>query len=102
MLQTCYKLTTSQNSYGDYTSTSETAIDCHFRYINQQIFDSNNQVIQSDAMLWTDIDSGIALKSIIKYEGEHYIVEKVTKARRLRETEVQFLKFELKRYGVIS
>lgn len=102
MLHTCYKVTTSRNSYGDYTASGQTAIDCHFRYINQQISDSNNQVIQSDAMLWVEPDSGIDRKTIIKFEGEHFIVEKVTKARRLRETDVQFLKCDLKKYGVIS
>ena len=38
----------------------------------------------------------------IKFEGEHFRVERVIKARRLRDTDVQFIKVFLLKYGTIS
>lgn len=102
MLHTAYKQTSTRNAYGDFESTSETAIPCHFRYITEQATASNNEQIQSDAMAWFEPDSGIARKDIIKFDNEFFRVERVTKARRLRDTTVQFLKVELLKYGVIS
>lgn len=102
MLHTAYKVTTTRNAYGDYAASGETALICHFRYINDIQTGDNNEVIQSDAMAWFEPDSGIAYKDIIKFDGEHYMVERVTEARKLRSPEVQFIKCELTRYGVIS
>jgi hypothetical protein len=52
--------------------------------------------------MWFEPDSGVDKKDIIKFEGLHYQVEKVSQARRLRNPEVQFIKTELRRYGTIS
>lgn len=101
MLHIAHKVTTTRNAYGDYLSSAETALKCHFRYITQQIIDGN-ETIQCDAMAWFEPDSGIDRNSIIKFEGEHFKVERVIQARRLRSPEVQFIKVELFKYGVIS
>lgn len=102
MLHTAYKVTTTRNAYGDFLPSGETALKCHFRYITQQISTDANETIQCDAMAWFEPDSGINRKDIIKFEGEHFRVEKVIKARRLRQASVQFIKVELLKYGVIS
>lgn len=101
MIQTAYKVAKTRNEYGDYTATSETALACHFRYITEQVTENNEQ-INSDAMAWFEPDSGVDRKDIIKFEGEYFRVERVIKARRLREPGVQFIKVELLKYGVIS
>jgi len=101
MLHTAHKVTTTRNAYGDYIFGAETALVCHFRYITEQVF-ADNQTIQSDAMAWFEADSGIDRKSIIKFNGEHFIVERVTRARRLRNTDIQFIKVEMRKYGVVS
>ena len=74
---------------------------CHFRYQTQQVSGSPEQV-QSDALAWFEPDSGVDRKDIIKFEGEHFRVERVVKARRLRSPDVQFIKVELLRYGLVS
>ena len=102
MLHTAYKVTTTRNAYGDFLPSGETALKCHFRYITEQVTSNNNEQIQSDAMAWFEPDSGINRKDIIKFEGEHFRVERITKARRLRNTPVLFLKVDLLKYGVIS
>ena len=99
---TAYKVTTSRDAYGSFTASGETALKCHFRYITEQVTSSNNETIQSDAMAWFEPDSGVDRKDIIKFDGEHFRVERVIKARRLRDPNVQFIKVELLKYGVIS
>lgn len=101
MLHTAYKVTTTRNAYGDYVASGTTTLRCHFRYITAlQI--QNNEVVQSDAMAWFEADSGIVKGDIVTIDDEHFKVEKVIHARRLRSTAVQFIKTELVRYGRIS
>ncbi len=102
MLHTAYKLTTSRNAYGDFIRSAETALKCHFRYITEQVTATNNETIQSDAMAWFEPDSGVERKDIIKFDDEYFRVERVTKARRLRNPRVLFIKCDLLKYGVIS
>lgn len=102
MLHTAYKVTTTRNGYGDFIPSGTTSLPCHFRVVNDIITTSNNEQIQSDAMAWFESDSGVDIQDIIKFEGEHYRVERVTKARRLRDPTVLFLKCDLLKYGAIS
>ena len=102
MLHTAYKVTTTRNAYGDFTATGSTALPCHFRYITEQLTGINNESINSDAMAWFEPDSGVVKEDILMIDDEHFRVEKVTKARRLRDPAVQFIKVELLKYGVIS
>lgn len=102
LLHTAYKLTTTRNAYGDYVATSTTTLSCHFRYINEFFTTTNNEQIQSDAMAWFEPDAGVSEGTIIRFENEHYRVERLIKARRLRDTDVQFLKCFLLKYGTIS
>lgn len=108
MRHTAYKVTTTRNAYGDYIAAGETALICHFRYITIQAGGSSgrnirgNESVDADAMAWFEPDSGIEREDLIKFEGEHFRVEKVIKARRLRDPDVQFIKCELLKYGQIS
>lgn len=101
MLHVAYKVTQSRNKYGDYTSSGETALPCHFREITMRV-DGNAEVTESDAMAWFEPDSGVVKNDILKFYGEHYKVERVTKARKLRDPTVQFIKVDLTKYGTIS
>lgn len=102
MNHTAYKVTKTRNAYGDYIASGETSLKCHVRIITNVNNSTNNEAIESDAMMWFEPDSGVVKEDIIKFEGEHYRVERVTKARRLRSPQVLFLKCELFKYGVIS
>lgn len=101
-LHTVYKLSTTRNKYGDYIGSSETALTCHFREINELQHTGTSDMIQSDAMGWFEPDSGIERGDIIKFEGTHYKVERLTKARKLRNPNVQFIKVDFMKYGQIS
>lgn len=102
MLQTAYILGQTRNKYGDYTDTTETAVTCKFRVINTLQHNGIADSIESDAMAWFEPDSGVVRGTIIKYDGTHYKVERLTEARRLHSTSVQFIKTELIKYGPIS
>lgn len=102
MLHTAYLVTMSRNGYMDLTASGETPFACHFRYITNIDTTPNNEQIQSDALLWCEPDIAIAKGSVVKFEGEHFMVERLTKARRLRNPQVLFIKCELLKYGVIS
>lgn len=101
MVHTAYKITTTTNDYGDRIAGAQVAIKCHFRHITQHVYE-NNETVQCDAMAWFEPDSGIVRNTLIKFEGEHFRVEKVIKARRLHNPNVVFIKTELLKYGTIS
>ena len=97
MLHTAYKLTKTRNKYGDYEGSSQTPLVCHFREITSLI-DGLADTIQSDAMAWFEPDSGIVKGDVISFEDVLYKVERLTKARKLRSTNVEFIKTDLMRY----
>ena len=102
MLHTVYKVTKTRNAYGDYTASGETALKAHVRIINDLQTTSMNEQINSDALMWFEPDSGVVKGDILKFDGTHYRVERLTEARRLRNPTVQFIKCELLKYGMIS
>lgn len=103
MPYTAYKVTSSRNAYGDLVASGETAIKCNWRKINRQVVGNNNETYQSDAMGWFEQDSGVQKGDIIKFDGEHYRVEKRVEAtKRLRGGITEFIKTEMSLYGVIS
>lgn len=101
MLLTAYKVTSSRNKYGDFTASADVSLACHFREITAQV-DGNAEKTQSDAMGWFEADSGVVKNDIIKFQGTYYKAERVTKARKLRDPTVQFIKVEFIKYGQIS
>lgn len=102
MLHTAYKVTTTRNAYGDYVASGTTPLPCHWRSITMVSTNSSNEQIDSDAMAWFEPDSGVVKGDLIKFEGEHYRVERLTEARRLRDPKVVFIKCEMLKYGAIS
>ena len=102
MNHTAYKVAYTRNAYGDFVAGSQMAIPCHFRYIASSVTSTISESIQSDAMAWFEPDSGIKEQDIVIIEDEGFRVERVTKARRLRNTTVLFLKCDLLKYGIIS
>ena len=102
MLHVAYKVNYTRNAYGDYVASGSTALACHFRDITEQGTSGSDETIQSDAMAWFEPDSGIQRADILQIDDEHFRVERVIKARRLRDPNVQFNKVELLKYGVIS
>lgn len=99
MMHTATKLIQTRNEYGDFVGDETETLPCHFRYITAQVTGDSNEVVQSDAMAWFEPDSGVQRKDVITFDGEKFRVERVIKARRLRDPQVLFLKVELLKYG---
>ena len=95
MLHTAHKVIQTRNVYGDYTATGSITLKCHVRIITDIVTTSNNESYQSN-------DSGVVKEDIIEFNGQHYRVEQMVEARKLRNPSVQFLKCTMQIYGVIS
>jgi len=102
MRETAIKITRSLNGYGDFTEISRANLPCHFRNITSQVAGGGDETVESDALAWFEAGSGVVRNDILIIDGEGWRVERLTKARRLRDNSVQFIKTELLRYGVIS
>jgi len=102
MRHTAYKVTTSRGAYGDYVAGAKTALPCHFRYITTLDTNGFNERYTCEALAWFEADSNVVKGDVLVIDDDGFIVDKVIKARRLRSTEVQFLKVELMKYGIIS
>jgi hypothetical protein len=102
MRNIAYKKTITRNVYGDFVIGASTALPCHFRYITAVESTLGSEAVRSDAMAWFEADSGIVKNDILEIDDEGWRVERVTKARRLRDTTVLFLKVDLLRHGMIS
>lgn len=96
LVQTCYLVTETRNEYGDYVQGITTELACRFRYIDTVRRESNKEVNDSDAMLWLTASAPIVNGSVILYDSAYYQIERINKARRLGEDEVQFLKCDLR------
>ena len=96
LIQTCELVAPTRNEYGDYISSSNTELACRFREINTVRRGSHEEYRDSDGMFWFKADSGVQKGNIILFEGTHYQVERITKARKLDDAEVHFIKAEVK------
>ena len=96
LVQTCYIVTTTRNTYGDYVLSSTTQEACRFRYITTTRRESHNEVDDSDAMIWLIPSTVARVRSIIKFEDVYYQVERINKARKLGSDTVEFVKCDLK------
>lgn len=53
-------------------------------------------------MAWFEPDSGVVKDSIVKINDVYYKARRIVLARKLRSTQVQFIKVYLNKYGLIS
>ncbi len=103
--QVMTKISVHRNVYGDITADggSSTQVGCRFRVITNTTNSSSHEEVHSEeAMAWFAPNSGIVRGDILLYEGQTWKVQKVNEARRLGETDIQFLKCWLQAYGLVS
>jgi hypothetical protein len=96
LVQTCDLVTIIKDEYGDYTESTTTSLPCRFREISTVRRSSHAELRDADAMVWFTANSGVSVADVIKFDGIHYQIERLTKARRLGESEVQFIKCDVK------
>lgn len=96
LVQSCYIITMGRNEYSDLIEVSRVLEACRFREITTVRRGTYQELIDSDAIIHL-IPASTAVKGgIILFDGVYYQVERITKARRLGETTVQFVKCEVK------
>lgn len=96
LVQQCILVDTVRNEYSDYIEDEGTTLPCRFREISSIRRTTYAEMSDTDAMLWLKANAPVIVGSIIKFEDVFYQIERLNKARRLGETNVQFLKCELK------
>lgn len=95
-VQTCYIITMVRNEYGDYVKSSSVEEGCRFREISVLRRVSHGDVSDSDALIHLALDSSVTKDKFILFDGVYYQIERIVNARILGESEVQFIKCELK------
>lgn len=96
LVQTCKLVSPSRDEYGDYIDGEGTELACRFREINTIQRGTHRETNDSDAMIWFAAGAAVQKGNIILFEGVNYQIERINKARRLGETDVQFIKCDLK------
>lgn len=96
LVQTCYIVTPSRNKYGDFTVSTRVLENCRFREITTLRRVPQQEVNDTDAQLWLAPDTTATREKLVLFDGIYYQIERINKARRLGETEVQFVKCDLK------
>lgn len=95
----------TRNAANDKVYQSYEVVKCHFREINRYeagVATNNREETRSDAFAWFAADEPCDEGSIYKIEGQYYRAIRVTKARRLGESDIQFIKAELEKFEAIS
>lgn len=96
LVQTCKLVSPTRDEYGDYIDGVGTELACRFREITTVRRTTHREENDADAMIWFAADAPVAIGNIILFEGVNYQLERLTKARRLGESDVQFIKCDLK------
>lgn len=95
-VDTCTIIPYVRDEYGSFVDNGNgTTANCRFRDITDVRRESHGEVSDADAMLWLSPDEDVSRGTIILFDNTYYQIQEITKAKRLGETEVLFLKCEL-------
>lgn len=102
LVQECELITITKNRWGDFVESSSGSLDCRFREITLAERSVHGEVLDADAQIWLEPASGVAVGNVIRFDGVDYEIDRINKARRLGESEVQFIKCDLKIVNTIA
>lgn len=94
-VDSCELIQTARNDFGDEIQGVTQTLPCRWRDITQVRRGQHMDTSDANALVHLPSTAPVARGSILKYRGEYYQVEQITLARRLGETEVQFIKCEM-------
>lgn len=100
LLQECQVVTVSRNAYGDYVETGSVTEPCRFRQIPTVKRTTNAELNDNDGIFWLAPTTAAQEGSILKYDGIYYQVDRLTRARKLHDTIVRFIKAEVKVFDI--
>lgn len=96
LVQSCELISPTRDEYGDYIDGAHTTLPCRFRDIGTIQRGTHREVNDADSMIWFKADAPVNVGNIILFEGVTYQIERINRARRLGESDVQFIKCDLK------
>lgn len=96
LVQTCEIVTTIRSEWGDYVLQDTIEEPCRFRVITTTRRETHRETDDSDAMIWLASDSSVDIRSIVKFDGIYYQIERINKARKLGGNTIEFIKCDLK------
>lgn len=95
LVDECELIGTTRDDFGqEITGTTQT-LACRWRDMTRTNRGSNTDVNDADSLVHFKASAPVKRGSILLFDGDHYQVDKITKAKRLGETEKQFLKCEV-------
>jgi hypothetical protein len=102
LTQTCTIIETSLNRFGDYVEQDGAQYRCRFRDITDISELPNNETTGSQAILWLDANAPVQRGTIVKIENEYFRIDRITKARKLTSSNVEFIKCLVEYHGGIA
>jgi hypothetical protein len=102
MVQTCELVEMSVDKFGDLVAQSISNEPCKFRFINSLTAADHRESIQSDAMVWFKPTAAVEEGKVFRIDGEFYRITRLTKARRLANSTVLFLKGLCEKYHSVD
>jgi len=89
-------MTEVRDKYGDYQEKTRTAVSCRFRDIDTLRRESHAEIRDADAMIWFAPDEDVNNSDIFWFENVYYQVERITRAKKLGSSIVEFIKCDMK------
>lgn len=99
---TAYKVEYTHNNFGEKVESSSAERKIWFREITNIDRQNKMEVATSDAMFRDTGDSGWAENDILKVDTQYYRITKITYAKKLGSTKVEFVKGLLQKQEPIS
>jgi hypothetical protein len=99
-VDSCELIQTSTNDFGDQIEGVTQTLPCRWRDIT--LVRRGNHMDNSDASSLVHLPptAPVHRGAVLKYRGEYYQVETINFARRLGETDIQFIKCEVNVYSL--
>lgn len=96
LVEECQLVTHTTNEYGDIVQLSTTTLNCRWRDIPTTVRGVHRENNDADSMVWFAADENVTEGSLLRFESRYYEVERITKAKRLGEADIQFLKCDVR------
>lgn len=97
LVDSCELVNVSRDDFGQQITGVTETLNCRWRDITEIRRGANMDTNDAQSMVWFAAadQAKVSKGTILFYEGQYYQVDKCTKARRLGETTVQFVKCEV-------
>lgn len=95
MVDSCQLIETTVDDFGQEISGTTQTLQCRWRDITDLRRGSHQDVPDATAQVWFAAGTNVERGSILLFEGQHYQIIRLTKAKRLGETTPQFIKCDV-------